>query len=87
MPKNRFNGFRFRGKPLKRLVRLIAPRTWLKPGVNEIGKVWVRDRGTASYFMIEYHHLFISAVVEEHLFGRENEILCRPPARWLRLYR
>jgi hypothetical protein len=33
--QNRFNGFSRAGKPLKRLARLNASATRLKPGVNE----------------------------------------------------
>jgi hypothetical protein len=35
--RNRFNGFRGKGKPLKRLAVPSVGTTWLKPGVNEIG--------------------------------------------------
>src|SRR5437867_1858618 len=85
--KNRFNGFRSGRKPLKRLVHLVAVRTWLKPGVNEIGKLWQWTTVLTSLLVIHSPHRLISAVVGGRLFGRENEISCHPPARWLRLCR
>src|SRR6266513_4645858 len=41
----------------------------------------------ASPLVIQSSHLLVSAVVAGDLSGRENEILCRPAVRLLRLYR
>src|SRR6266481_649027 len=50
-------------------------------------KLWECTSVLTSRLVIKYLHVLLSAVVGGHLFGRGNEISCRPPARWLRLYR
>jgi hypothetical protein len=50
-------------------------------------KLWQCTSVFTSLLVIQYPHRLISPVVGGDLFGRENEISCHPPARWLRPYR